>query len=66
MSNLKESEILCLKKFKNQSFSLNTGKVKLTLIEAMLFITKNRPIRSVIQARTSVLYKKLIRLEVMF
>lgn len=46
----------------NQAMRLITGAVKSTPIDSMLLLTKNRPIKTIIEEKSILLYEKLIRL----
>jgi len=45
----------------NQTLSLITGAVKTTPIDAMTFITGNKPIQELIKEKAVLLHEKLLR-----
>jgi hypothetical protein len=47
----------------NQALRLISGAVKTTPIDAMTFITGNKPIRELINEKTVLLHEKLLRLK---
>jgi hypothetical protein len=46
----------------NQALRLITGAVKIAPIDAMTFITDNKPIQEVIKGKAVLLYEKLLRI----
>ncbi|GIX73604.1 hypothetical protein CEXT_674891 [Caerostris extrusa] len=49
------------KKSKNQSLRIVAGAVKSTPIDAMLMLTGDKPLRTVIQEKALILWEKIIR-----
>ncbi|GFW80167.1 uncharacterized protein TNCV_460751 [Trichonephila clavipes] len=55
-----------LELMQNQALRLIFGAVRTSPMESMLLLTNTRPIKSLVEERALILYKKLIRINVLF
>ncbi|GIY19730.1 uncharacterized protein CEXT_791921 [Caerostris extrusa] len=56
-----ENVLVSLEKIQNQSLRIVAGAVKSTPIDAMLMLTADKPLRTVIQENAFILWEKIIR-----